>query len=508
MTAVERRAAPPGPDAPDAAGARNAPDRAAPSARRLLSAPVPAPTGLRRLVPRTAASRIRGLSALVVVVLLALLAVTAATIAQAREGMRVIGHDAGPQVVATGDLYSQLTDMDAQLANALLAGDSEPGVRAEALELYDLNRLRAGEALIEAAKLADDPIEEDTARALLDALARYERLAGQALLLERRTQHQAGPPPEEVLTVYQQATDLMKLDLLPKAYNLTLDNGALVRETYEEQRSAVLTGLVRVIAVGVLLLVTLVVLQVFLAVRFRRLLNAGLALATVGALALVTASGLMLWGQAESLRNAKEQGFDSILALSRTRAISNNAAADQTRYLLDPGRIDTYEQVYLNKSKTILYVSSGSLAEYNTAVKNVKYDPRGGNEFLGFLGTEADRPVRDAATRARIATIFGTVIQEYQRFQQLDHEMRRLVESGERGRAVAERGGPTAQFRRYDRALQELEEIRRDEFDAAIAAGDGGTRGWYGVLPIAGVVIVAFLLIGVWPRLSEYRWSK
>ncbi|MFD0904726.1 hypothetical protein, partial [Actinomadura sediminis] len=478
-----------------------------PSGRRLLALPAPARTGPRRILPRTAASRVRALSALVVVVLLALLAVTAATIAQAREGMRVIGHDAGPQVVATGDLYSQLTDMDAQLANALLAGDSEPAVRAEALELYDMNRLRAGEALIEAAKLADDPTEEDTARALLDALARYERLAGEALLLERRTQHRAGPPPEEVLEVYREATDLMKLDLLPKAYNLTLDNGALVRDTYEEQRSAVLTGLAWVIAVGALLLAALIALQVFLAVRFRRLLNVGAALATAGALALVTASGLMLWGQAESLRKAKEQGFDSILALSRTRAISNNAAADQTRYLLDPGRTDTYEQVYLSKSQTVLYVNAGNLAEYNAAVKNVTYEP-GRSDFLGFLGTEADRPVRDAATRTRVAGIFGTVIREYQVFQQRDHEMRRLVESDRRADAVRTRGALTEQFRRYDGALRELEEIRRAAFEEAVLDGDSGTRGWYGGLPVAGAVIVVFLLAGIWPRLSEYRWSK
>ncbi|QFG27474.1 hypothetical protein F7P10_34525 [Actinomadura sp. WMMB 499] len=473
----------------------------------MLSAAVPAPTGPRRLLPRTAASRVRWLSALAVLILLALLGVTAGTIAQAREGMRVIGHDAGPQVVATGDLYSQLTDMDAQLANALLAGDSEPAVRAEALELYDMNRLRAGEALFEAARLADDPTEEDTARALLDALARYERLAGQALQLERRTQHQAGPPPQEVLDLYRDATDLMKLNLLPKAYNLTLDNGALVRGTYEDQRSAVRTGLVWVIAVGVLLVAALVALQVFLAVRFRRLLNVGVALATVGTLALITASGLMLWGQAESLRKAKEDGFDSMLALSRTRAISNNAAADQTRYLLDPGRTDTYEQVYLSKSQTVLYVEAGNLAEYNAAVQKAGYVP-GRTDFLGFLGTEGNRLVEDPATQSRIGGIFDTALQEYQRFQQRDHEMRRLVESGDRAQAVARRGELTAQFRQYDQALQELEEIRQTVFDEAVQDGDDGTSGWYGVLPIAGAAIVVLLLIGVWPRLSEYRWSK
>ncbi len=66
----------------------------------------------------------------------------------------------------------------------------------------------------------------------------------------------------------------------------------------------------------------------------------------------------MLSGQADHLRKAKEEGFDSILALSRTRAISNSANADETRFLLDPGRADAYEQVYLSKSQTVLYLKA------------------------------------------------------------------------------------------------------------------------------------------------------
>src|SRR5690606_24961979 len=117
----------------------------APPARRTAGLRRPAPSGppsrLGRLLPRTVAARVRTLTAVAIVLLVALLAVTWAAIADAREGVRVIGHDAGPQVVATGDLYFQLTDMDAQLANALLAGGAAGGgVREQALERYDDNR--------------------------------------------------------------------------------------------------------------------------------------------------------------------------------------------------------------------------------------------------------------------------------------------------------------------------------------------------------------------------------
>ena len=467
-----------------------------------------APAGVARLLPRTVASRVRTLTVLAVVLLVALLAVAWAAIANAREGVRVIGHDAGPQVVATGDLYFQLTDMDAQLANALLVGDAAGGVHDQALERYDENRLKAGEALLQAANLADEKTEEETARDVLDALGRYERLAGQALLLDGQSNRPSGQPSQEVIDLYRQATDLMKLDLLPKAYNLTLDNGTLVRHTYEEKRSAVLTGRTWIIITGVALLAVLAGFQLYLARRYRRLLNVPLALAALGTLVLVAASAAMLSGQADSLRKAKEQGFDSILSLSRARAISNSASADATRFLLDPGRADAYEQVYLSKSQTVLYLPAGNLTQYNRAVQgDLSFEP-GRAEFLGFFGTEANRPMESEERQSEMADGLDKVLGAYQKVQANDRRMRDLVHAGQRAQAVGARGRAAADFTAYDRSLQELIGVHQKEFDAAVADGGDGTSGWYAILPVAGVVIVLLVLAGVRPRLAEYRWSK
>ncbi len=38
------------------------------------------------------------------------------------------------------------------------------------------------------------------------------------------------------------------------------------------------------------------------------------------------------------MRAAKKDAFDSILALSQTRAVSYDANADESSYLVDPGR--------------------------------------------------------------------------------------------------------------------------------------------------------------------------
>ncbi|MFA1549441.1 hypothetical protein [Actinomadura chokoriensis] len=504
MTAVQQ-APSAGSPAPPAQAPPPARQGSAGSLRRAPGAP---PTGARRLLPRTVAARVRTLTALSLVLLVVLLGAGWAAIANAREGVRVIGHDAGPQVVATGDLYFQLTDMDAQLANALLIGGAAGGGRDQALARYDDNRRKAGDALLKAAKLADETTEDNTARDVLDALGRYERLAGQALLLDRQSPHASGPPSQKVIDLYRQATDLMKLDLLPKAYNLTLDNGTLVRHTYEEKRSAVLAGRAWILVVGVALLVTLAGFQLYLAKRFRRLLNVPLALATLGTLVLVAAGTLMLSGQADHLRKAKEEGFDSILALSRTRAISNSANADETRFLLDPGRADAYEQVYLSKSQTVLYLKAGNLTQYNAAVqKGLSFEP-GRAPFLGFLGTEANRPTESSEREAQMANVMNKTLSAYQKVQANDRQMRDRVRVGQRDEAVAARGTASADFAAYDRSLQELVNVHQKAFNEAVEDGDGGTSGWYAVLPVAGVVIALLVLAGVRPRLAEYRWSK
>ncbi|WP_433326662.1 hypothetical protein [Spirillospora sp. CA-294931] len=468
-----------------------------------------APSKAARLMPSTVASRVRALTAGVAVALVALIAVTWVAVGNARDGVRVIGHDAGPQVVATGDLYFQLTDMDAQLANALLIGRT-PGLgggRDQALKRYEEDRKRAGKALLQAAKLADEDAEEQTARTVLDALARYERVAGQALMTDQQSGHTAGPPPQRVTVLYRQATDLMKLDLLPKAYNLTLDNGTLVRHTYESERDAVIDGRTWVLVTGLILLAGLVGLQLFLAHRFRRLLNPALALATLVTLVLVAAGTSMLSGQANHLKDAKEDGFDSILALARARAISNSANADQTRFLLDPGRADTYEQVFMSKSQSVLYLRADNLSAYNQKVQARlggaagTSSSAGGERILGLLGAEADRSDlrgQDDALRA--------VLARYRTFQQDDFTLREMVAAGRRSEAIELRmGDADRDFRAYDASMLKLIGIHRAAFDKAVDAGDDGSSGWNVILPVGGLVILALLLVGVRPRLAEYR---
>ncbi len=469
-------------------------------------------TRLRRLELRATPRRIRALAAAAVLAIAGFYVVANIAIGNARDGLRVIGHDAGPQVLATGDLYFALSDMDSQVAGILLTGreHSLGTSRQQALNRYTQDRATADRAAMQAAELsAGDPADQATVRSILDGLGQYERLASQAMVLDEQANHPAGPPPGNVIAVYRQTTELMKLELLPQAYNLTLEGGATVREAYEAKRSAVLSSRLWVALAGLAVIAALAGLQSFVAAHFRRLLNPALALATLGLIVLSVSAVRLLSGEAAHLQAAKAGGFDSILTTSRARAISNSLHADESRFLLDPGRADTYSLAYLDNSQTVLYVPSGNLGEYyaglGTAMNAYHANPRAVS-FLGFYGDEA---------RAHPGPAVTAVLSRFQQFQTDDQRIRQLAGAGNNRQATTLLSGRAAgnssyDFDQYDQALVSLIGLHRGTFEKAIRTGDRELGrsilgNWAGLLPLTALGAAILVLAGVRARLAEYR---
>ncbi|SEF73749.1 hypothetical protein SAMN05444920_101510 [Nonomuraea solani] len=444
------------------------------------------PSAVRR---SSVPGRIRVISGVTVASLALLFAALAVGSSSARDGLRVIGRDAGPQVVATAGLYLALSDMDAQVANAIVMGTAYPGQRNEALARYEQRRSEANTALLKAFELSgDDQAERMTVQSVLDGLGRYERLAGQALLLDENAKHAPGPPPVDVVRTYRAATDLMRVVLLPQAYNLTLESGTIVRRTYDDKALWVPIVRVAVVVAGLVALGCLIWLQIFLARRFRRVFGPALLVATVTTAVALFFGVSVLSQDEEALRMAKTAGFDSVLTLAKTRAISNSMQGDQSRFLLDKERADTYEHTYLDKSLSIIYLPAGNLRTYHDQVS------KGTKDFLGMLGPEL------------VGAEGKNVFQAYRAFQETDRSFRRLVTGGQADEAVAERLGQVATaFDGYDDALVALANRHQSAFKSAIDRGEGALDNLWRLLPFAIGAIGLLVVAGVWPRLKEYR---
>ncbi|TDD73509.1 hypothetical protein E1293_31100 [Actinomadura darangshiensis] len=443
---------------------------------------------------RTVAGRVRVLAALALVALAMLFTATGVAVGHAREGLRTLGDREGPMVLATGDMYLALSDMDAQVTNVLLTGDEEGWLcdpeasdceRGAQRYVYDIRREDAQRAGLQAVRLAKgDPVRLQAVQAVLDGLHAYDQNVQAAMEAARSDQAMAVLPPEAIER-YRAATALMTGNLLPKAYNLTLDGAADVDSAYEDEHSAVLAGRFRVLGAGLALLAALAGLQVYLARRFRRMLSLPLAVAVAGARVLTVAGASLLATEADRLRAAKSAGFDPVLDLTRVRAIGTGMDTDRGRRLIDPGAAARYDQMYLEKAQAILYVKGATSMD--------AYD--------GALGQRKTGSGRDGAA----------LLPRYRGWQDHDRGVRELVEGGSRVAAVRAHLDPrwTAlphpSFRAHDQKLDGL--VSHHEFlrIRAVKKGDQALDPWMW-LPAAGALAIAALIVaGVWPRLSEYR---
>ena len=356
------------------------------------------------------------LTAPILILTAVLIGVATLAIDSARDGLRTIGHGAGPQVVAVGDLNYALSDMNAQVASILLSEtDGNIGVSGDAaLKQYQQRRSEASQAVLQAVNVAgEDADQRDTIRAVLDDLGSYERLASQAMAFAGEGEH------DRALEIYQEATRLMKGELLPAAAQTTKESDQSVQRTYETTSSNARLLPIWIGGLGLLTIVALIALQIYLAARFRRLFNPALVVATLGIFALLIACIFGLRSAGDNLQVAKEDGHDEILSVSLTRGTNKTLQSDEATYRL---------------------------------------------------------------------------------------EMQQFVDSAQKRGDIEDRMGPLQDgFESTDKTMVSLIDSHEKVFTNAIREGEAALSSWHLIFPIAGGAVILLTLLGIRPRLVEYR---
>ena len=455
--------------------------------------------------------RVRAQAAAVAALACCLAALAAVLLGQVSGEFRAMGQQDAPEANATTGLYFALNDMDAQVANVLLSGGDTAlaASRSQDLSAYASDRAAADQDL-EQATIAEagNAAAERQLSQVLDRAGQYEALAADALLASQQARGAAGRAPAAAVAYYQQATDLMQSGVLPAVGSLAGVSAARLDAAYQDGESAGGAGLAWVIALGALLIAALIVLQLHLAARFRRLVNPALAAATVLAIAFVAVAGARFSAESGHLRVAKQDAFDSIQALSLARAVSYDANADESRYLVDPGRAAQYQQAFLSKSQQIANVGPVGIAGYDAALAADVKAYEGDNSavrFGGYLGAEFRNITFPGERQAAVATLLA-----FQRYERDDRTLRALAAKDLPAAVAYDTGTAASQsdgaFNQYDAALSSLIALNGRAFTAAVAGGQGGAAGWEPGLPALGLVlIVALTFAGVRPRLAEYR---
>jgi hypothetical protein len=461
---------------------------------------------------RNIPERIRGLSALIVLLAVALGATLAVIFGSVAGGVRTIGNQAAPEVSASTDLYFRLNDMDAQVANILLVGARHNlGLdRAQAQAIYQADRRSADRDLERAAAVAGTSLAAQRAvRSVLDNLGSYEELAGKISYLEDAGPGNQGRPPAAALALYRTATDLLQGGILPSARDLTTANAAVLEATYHAKRSQAIIGIAGVLVLGLALIALLAGAQLYIAATHRRLLNPALAAATLVAVILTAAGSTLLAAQANHLFVAKQQAFDSILALSQARAISYDANAGESRYLVDPGRAIEYQQAFESESQQLARLDTPGIFGYDAALAKAIAAYRANNAnvvFGGYFGVEFRNITFTGERAAAEKTLLA-----YQTYERDDRRIRALNSSGDLSGAITfdtslAPGNSNWAFYRYDNALVALIAINQRAFGQAISASEHGTTGWTGLIPAGAIALIVILtIVGARSRLAEYK---
>ncbi|WP_280726980.1 hypothetical protein [Kitasatospora sp. MAA4] len=475
----------------------------------------PAAALLRRLLHGatwTTPRRIQALTLCCLAALLAFAAVAATVLGGARTSIDTIGHQAAPQAVRASDLYFALSDMDAQAANLLLVGSdpADAGRRKSTQAVYEQRRAQADGDLQQATEAAaGDPAAEHAVGSVLGALGQYEALVARSELLEDQGKDAPGKPSADALAAYTQATGLLRQQLLPGADQVAGASEATVDGSYASQRSDLASGRWWLLAFGLLALLALGLLQRTIAVRYRRRVSPPAALATV-----LTAVGLiyglsLVSASEQHLRVAKSNAYDSVIALSRARAVAYDSNADESRYLSDPAGADAYQQNFFDKTQSIAQIDGAGLSTYNDKLAPLvaahQQNPSQVG-FGGYLGSEL-RNITFPGEQAAADRVLTT----FQVYQADDRKLRALNTAGRLQDAVTfdtgnAPGQSNADFGLLSDAFGDVIAINQQAFDHAVGQSDGdlgaGAAGTAAVLLLAGLGLT---LLAVRPRLREYR---
>ena len=457
-------------------------------------------------------SRLRGLLAgtLVLTAALGLLGWTSCS--QAQSTWAEVTSSQAPQVVDAGALYQALTDQDAQTANILVDG-ADPalaGARATALKTYTADRISADRALQSATlSAAGDTRVQRALGSVLDGMGSYDDLAARAMELNDHAGARSGRPDPAALAEYRQATDLMRTSLLPAADQLLQADNNAFDTAYNTRRDDLSRAELWTAVLGGLLLLSLLGLQVWLLRRYRRILNPPMAAATLLTVLLIGLAGTLYPDERSALHTARRDAFDSVVALDRARAVSYDANADESRYVLDQGRRGQYQDGFFTASQQLAQLTSAtSVFTYDATLASAVDAYRADHDqvdFGGFFGTEFRNITFPGERAAAEATLTA-----YQKYELDDRHLRGLVGSGQLSAAVAYNtslapGGSNADFALYDAALTKLIGINDSAYVRAAADGRGELSDRLPLLAGGSLAVMLLCLAGARPRLAEYR---
>jgi hypothetical protein len=317
------------------------------------------------------------------------------------------------------------------------------------------------------------------------ALAHYHTLARDAFAANR------DGDTAQAAQLYAQAHEVADGTLLAEADFVDKANTYVLNDTYDAQTARAASTNRLIVIASVVLVAFLVVVQLLMARKFRRMVNVSLLAATVLAAGCGAFALARLDSSAGSLTEAREQAFDSVHVLARARATVVSARQAQGQLLLAPSSAPQALESFNEQAERVFRVQDGDAAQLALAGE---VPPGAGGYLARTVATGADAS-QEASREALVA--FGE-------FLEADADLREQVSSGDLAgaRATYERGEA---YSMVTGAIDDARDSDQDLFDDHVADANRTASG-VGPLALGAAVGVLLLVVGgLYLRLREYR---
>jgi hypothetical protein len=423
---------------------------------------------------------------------LLLLMISIAGVNAQRNALKTVGKDAAPSILTAQQLQDSFADMDASLANELLM---KPGDDRQALLDFNKNQKKIADRLVAAAKNITYPEEEKIVQGLQLNLSDY--------LLKLQAARDAHKRGDAIgtLNIYQSAASFMDKNIIPQAEQLSRVNSQQLEEIYASQRTINGGTGFFIAIVGLVQIAILVIIQLFLYQRMRRMLNLPLLGATAIAIIFLGYTISSFMGATNNLKIAKEDAFNSLHSLRQMRSLSYKANADESRYLLDRSNSTQHERSFNDKIEKILKIPPNLTAE--TVVSNTLQNIQTPG-LTGLLSDELNNITFTGEKELAIETL-----RSFNDYLKIDTKIRQLASSGKLSEAIAlcvgvNQGESNWAFDRYKSIHTQLMDLNKKEFDQNIELGNDRLANFELIASVALGSVALLTLFGLRPRLAEY----
>ena len=416
----------------------------------------------------TTPGRLRVASVVLVAVLL-LVGVVAAVATSARStAARSVAREATPELIAAESLYAALADADDAASTAYLRAGEEP---PELRQRYRADIDAAGRQLTVVMRRADDGSgAQRAATVIARQLPVYAGLVDTA----RANIRQGFTVGAAYL---RRASALMREEILPEATVIYRHAADRLDGEYDAGTSVteiVVLGLAGVFALGLL-----IGLQLHLFSKMHRIVNVGLAAATVLLVVLVTWTFVAFASEQSDLVGAQRHGSDAVEVLSASRILALRAHNDDNLTLIERGG------------------GTDHVADYDAAAARI-----GGAQGHGGLLDRA----RAIAARSDDATRIDQIRAHYATLVAAHGAVRALDDNGDyKGALDQAKAQLSPAIATVDRDFRI--EIARARVELERRAENAQTG--FGVLaiviPVLTVAAGLLVLVGLQRRIGEYR---